>query len=925
MPRLLHDTLATAASICCCALLLVAVTAQPEPYPYLHHCNATALPSRPLSPDPLVRYRWDGDGCDGSTDVGNGGHGIDYKEVQIYASPPESWGSDPPDAFRVTKAKARKSESRHVDGMHVNVEIWAPGTLTLDFGVERAGWFEFDSDDLSSSKDDDDDNELLSLLSCSLSEFNLPLEDKTKVPVRYDDSHTSTSASYRLETNEELYEGIRFAFIMFNPPKDHTVTYPIRLTNVRVVGRVRPVSYAAHYASSSNLLTRVWYTGAYGVRLNMHQDDFGTVLIERGDRVAIQGDQHPTIAAALTAFGDGSTAGGRAVYELIRSSLNRTDSGCDGCHVVDDGIMSYPILWAMSVLDYYWSTGDADTLAHYRHDVMNILDRASKIFYPEKPNIAWQGWDDRLDDGWCGPCSDEAQLTFATLLVRAYTDFVATLIASGRDEWADDAARYASKAKEMSERLTSQPNWSDAYGLHASANAINAALPSLDKDLIERLFDREFDDIVKICSYAPFNQYWILQAMGNANKMDHALASIRLCWGTMTKVTKGCFLELFDHRWFEEWIVRRNGSKVPGPPSYCHPWSSGVTHWLTEAHVGIRPLRPGYEEALISPFASTLNPSVDGSVGTPFGPIEVETSLNSNERIVRVRVLSPVKARIAFRKFLDGCVLTAMSFESNEMPGSEQILQSDDLGFGHRLHPQFMSTVGFSRLLQPGHHVVLGKYSGCIDMGGQISKMRSDSPYPPFPPVDYPASTQMDITTHGNWKGNYGADGYILFGFNNGTDVTKLPTYVGNVSKYYMWGGGPHDPANHFRGRSKTDASYLESPSDEEKWRALGSIGNEVSAGRGLVVDIPITENADSEHVYRVSVYMVTQAANNEFVIKAMDYSTRSSIAPLVSIQNHTNGIYWSIEYTSGVRLRLAPMYGATTISAVFFDRVKTK
>ena len=101
------------------------------------------------------------------------------------------------------------------------------------------------------------------------------------------------------------------------------------------------------------------------------------------------------------------------MYDLIRSSLNRTDSGCDGCHVVDDGIMSYPVLWAMSVLDYYWSSGDADTLAHYRHDVMNILDRASKIFYPEKPNIVWQGWDDRLDDGWCGPCSDEAQLTFA--------------------------------------------------------------------------------------------------------------------------------------------------------------------------------------------------------------------------------------------------------------------------------------------------------------------------------------------------------------------------------------------------------------------------------------------------------------------------------------------------------------------------------
>ena len=914
MPRLV-TFLVTAASACC--VLLLAVTAQPEPYPYLHHCNATALPSRPLSPDPLVRYRWDETEYDDEYG-GDGDGGFDPKELQIYASPPESWTSDPPDAFRVSKARKNESESRqsmHGDVMHVNVEIWAPGTLTLDFGVERAGWFEFDSDALSSD-DDDDDGELLSYLTCSLSEFNLPLEDKTKVPVRYENS-------YRLETNDELYEGIRFAFIMFYPPNDHPVTYSIRLANVRVVGRVRPVSYAAHYASSSKLLTKVWYTGAYAVRLNMHKDDFGTVLIERGDRVAIQGDQHPTIAAALTAFGDGSTAGGRAVYELIRSSLNRTDSGCDGCHVVDDGIMSFPVLWAMSVLDYYWSSGDADTLAHYRHDVMNILDRASKIFYPDKPNIVWQGWDDRLDDGWCGPCSDEAQLTFANLLVRAHNDFVATLIASGRDEWADDAARYAGRAKELSERLTSQPNWSNAYGLHASANAINAALPSLDVDLIERLFNREFNDVVRICSFAPFNQYWILQAMGNANEMDHALASTRLCWGTMTKVTKGCYLELFDHRWFEEWIMRRNGSKAPGPPSYCHPWSSGVTHWLTEAHVGIRPLRPGYEEALISPFVSNLNPSVNGSVGTPFGPIEAETSLDSNERIVRIRVLSPVNTRVAFRKVLDGCVLTSILYEDSEMSGAEQTLQSDVLGSGHRLHSQFTSAVGFSRLFQSGHYEIVGKYSGCVEMGSQTSSMSSDLPYRPFPPVEYPTSTQIDMNSHGNWKGRYGTDGYILFGFNNGTDVTKKPAYVGNVSKYYMWGGGPHDPASHFRGRSKTDASYLESPSDKERWRALGSIGNEVSAGRGLVVDIPIT--VTSEHLYRISVYMASQAANDEFVIKAMDYKTRSSIAPLASVRNHNNGTYWTIKYSSGVRLRFAPIFGATAISAVFFDRVKAK
>ena len=90
MHRLRPASLITAISVCCCALLLVAVTAQPEPYPYLHHCNATALPSRPLSPDPLVRYRWDGDEYDGEYG-GDADGGFDPKKLQIYASPPESW------------------------------------------------------------------------------------------------------------------------------------------------------------------------------------------------------------------------------------------------------------------------------------------------------------------------------------------------------------------------------------------------------------------------------------------------------------------------------------------------------------------------------------------------------------------------------------------------------------------------------------------------------------------------------------------------------------------------------------------------------------------------------------------------------------------------------------------------------------------
>ena len=154
----------------------------------------------------------------------------------------------------------------------------------------------------------------------------------------------------------------------------------------------------------------------------------------------------------------------------------------------------------------------------------------------------------------------------------------------------------------------------------------------------------------------------------------------------------------------------------------------------------------------------------------------------------------------------------------------------------------------------------------------------------------------------------------------------SLPSYAGNVTKYYMWGGGPHDPQSHFRGKSQTNATYLQSPS-KKGWRALGSIGNEVREGRGLVIDIPILESnlhssLPTRRIYRISVYMVASDPDDEFVVKAMDYRSRSSIAPLASIRDHSNGIYWTIEYSSGVRLRFAPLSGATTINAIFFERI---
>mmetsp|Transcript_38558 Transcript_38558/g.44415 ORF Transcript_38558/g.44415 Transcript_38558/m.44415 type:complete len:120 (+) Transcript_38558:34-393(+) len=103
------------------------------------------------------------------------------------------------------------------------------------------------------------------------------------------------------------------------------------------------------------------------------------------------------------------------------------------------------------------------------------------------------------------------------------------------------------------------------------------------------------NDSTTICSFSQFNQYWILQAYGNMVNtnmdddnnsdtndlygMEYALKSIELCWGPMMKLsTGGCFWELSSPEWLR---FMKEGDQAPHLPSYCHPWASGVTPWLS--------------------------------------------------------------------------------------------------------------------------------------------------------------------------------------------------------------------------------------------------------------------------------------------------------------------------------------------------------
>lgn len=191
---------------------------------------------------------------------------------------------------------------------------------------------------------------------------------------------------------------------------------------------------------------------------------------------------------------------------------------------------------------------------------MSIVQKRVDDFL-ENPDIVWMGWDDRVGNGWCfqNSCNREAHLTFAGLLVQACRDLARSLRLAGM---VDDSRHFAETALRLFERLRQVPEWPGGFGVHAAANDVNTGLVSPVG--ARRLFESALNDSVNICSWSPFNQHWILRALGNADKMDHAVASIKLCWGTMLTLGKGCFWEVFSPEWA---AFLEDGNKAPTMPS----------------------------------------------------------------------------------------------------------------------------------------------------------------------------------------------------------------------------------------------------------------------------------------------------------------------------------------------------------------------
>ena len=594
-----------------------------------------------------------------------------------------------------------------------------------------------------------------------------------------------TCATYRFESNAEHYDGVRYAWL--DARASTTQARAWTLTALRRVTQVVPANYVGAFESSDAELDRVWYVGAYTTRACFTcpapgECYLGSILRDRGDRVAFDGDAYVAQTTALAAFD--------AAFALANASLFFTKD------THGDKIEPYWEMWVLTVLDYVEASGDVAALDKLRPSVELALKRANASVLPEARQLAaslrWSRDDPRVGFGFEFPDLPEAQRCYRALAMGAMRRYGASG-ARGAAVWAETAARLVRE-------LVAEPDWPDAWGLHAASDALNAGF--VDERAAASIATRLFADAQTLPSLSAFESHFVLKALSKVNATRQAVALLKRQWGGMLRAGATTFWERYDPEWTDAGALRDSDA----PPvdvmgrgtSMAHPWATGATSWLTRHALGVRATSPGFETFLVKSDLLQDTPLRFARGNVPLaGGRAIRVDLDLDAHQFRVELLSSVdderaavgalvpkrrlEARVGVPKLKEGLLAVAahsgaassrwsrfdnatvrsFALRRNETLASEPSQPracGEDARFAYVCAE--LSAIAPRLELRFAHH----HRDDDDDDDDDDTEQQVSSSSRAAPPT-------VDETTSGDWKGVFGSMGGVFFNYSHEGDV----------------------------------------------------------------------------------------------------------------------------------------------------------
>lgn len=410
--------------------------------------------------------------------------------------------------------------------------------------------------------------------------------------------------------------GFRFVELAFRG-----LTRGVVLHSVKVVERRYPLNPIGTFSCSDAQLNRIW---SLCVR-TQETCTVDTVLDPWRERAFWINDHLMENKVSLQVFGESRLA----AHSLRLAFSNRRADGLIPGVCPDTGsdrlvLPATNLFLGRLLLDYLLYTGDTSLVKELLPVFEEILDRFEE----------WRGPDGILPPKGYWNFIDWSYELLGASLDGKRTSVLDWFYVDARNRAADlcmhlgedRAAHHRTLAQHAANRIHSLywlpaqqrfSDWMEEAGspsrqssqlVHALALLSGGLLPD-KQDSCERALD---DDTLRIPEL--YMHYIVLQAMGHFGHMDVAMARVRKYWGMM--------VDLDEPTLWENGVYPQGRKSRTMASSHCHGFSTAPIDYFQTWILGIRPLKPGFLEFEVRPYAHDLT-SAAGCVPTPRGPIYV--------------------------------------------------------------------------------------------------------------------------------------------------------------------------------------------------------------------------------------------------------------------------------------------------------------
>lgn len=391
----------------------------------------------------------------------------------------------------------------------------------------------------------------------------------------------------------------------------------VKVGKVAMQYEYMPEEYRGSFKCNDSQLNKIWEVGAYTMHLTTRE--FFIDGIKR-DRWVWSGDAIQSYLMNYYLFFDAETV--KRTIWLLRGKDPVT------AHV--NTIMDYTFYWFLSVYDYYMFTGDKAFVSQIYPSMRSLMQYV--LGRTDGDGMVQGMAGDWVFVDWAdGYLDKKGQLSFEQVLFCKSLETMALcagLLNEGtdRDFYANLASALRSKlepafwneAKQAFVHNRVDGKQSEAVTRYSNMFAVFYDYLSPEKKQQIKKSVLMNDSILKITT--PYMRFYELEALCALGEQEMVMKEMKDYWGGMLDEGATSFWEKYNPS--EKGTEHLAMYGRPYGKSLCHAWGASPIYLLGKYYLGVKPVRPGYEEFSIAPVLGGLK-WMEGTVPVPGGNISV--------------------------------------------------------------------------------------------------------------------------------------------------------------------------------------------------------------------------------------------------------------------------------------------------------------